>query len=211
MRFENWTLPPHPLARVMESPHLIGWNVPPEELKYIQEHWLVYPEPDKSLHLLLGLVYIFFFIMSIVGNGVVIWIFSTAKSLRTASNMFVVNLAFCDFMMMSKAPIFIYNSFHGGFALGILGCRIFATMGTLSGIGQGMTNACIAYDRFTTITRPFDGKVSRTKALIMIFFVWAYTIPWAVMPLLEVWGRYGPGILIVEPALLYITSENSIK
>ncbi|CAH1962393.1 unnamed protein product [Acanthoscelides obtectus] len=211
MRFENWTLPPHPLARVMESPHLIGWNVPPEELKYIQEHWLVYPEPDKSLHLLLGLVYIFFFIMSIVGNGVVIWIFSTAKSLRTASNMFVVNLAFCDFMMMSKAPIFIYNSFHGGFALGILGCRIFATMGTLSGIGQGMTNACIAYDRFTTITRPFDGKVSRTKALIMIFFVWAYTIPWAVMPLLEVWGRYGPEGFLTACTFDFLTRRFDIQ
>nr|CAH7757597.1 unnamed protein product [Callosobruchus chinensis] len=193
MRFENWTLPPNPLPRVMESPHLIGWNVPPDELKYIQEHWLVYPEPDKSLHLLLGLVYIFFFIMSIVGNGIVIWIFTSAKSLRTASNMFVVNLAFCDFMMMLKAPIFIYNSFHGGFALGMLGCRVFATMGSLSGIGQGMTNACIAYDRFTTITRPFDGKVSRTKALVMILFVWAYTIPWALMPLFEIWGRFGPG------------------
>lgn len=107
--------------------------------------------------------------------------------------MFVVNLAFCDFMMMLKAPIFIYNSFNHGFATGILGCRIFATMGALSGIGAGMTNACIAYDRYTTITRPFDGKLTKTKALIMVIFIWIYTIPWAVLPLVEVWGRYVPG------------------
>lgn len=71
-----------------------------------------------------------------------------AKSLRTPSNLFVVNLAFCDFFMMLKTPIFIYNSFNTGFATGHLGCQIFAFIGSLSGIGAGMTNAAIAYDRY---------------------------------------------------------------
>lgn len=117
----------------------------------------------------------------------------SSKSLRTASNMFVVNLAICDFMMMAKTPIFIYNSFYQGYATGHLGCQIFAFVGSLSGIGAGMTNACIAYDRYTTITRPFDGKMTRTKSLLMIIFVWLYTFPWAVLPFLEVWGRFAPG------------------
>lgn len=120
--------------------------------------------------------------------------------------MFVVNLAICDFVMMIKTPIFIYNSFYRGFALGQFGCQVFAFMGSLSGIGAGMTNACIAYDRYTTITRPFDGKVTKTKALVMIIFVWGYTIPWAVLPLLEVWGRFAPG----NPHL-GITSKNLPK
>lgn len=71
-----------------------------------------------------------------------------AKSLRTSSNLFVVNLAFCDFFMMMKTPIFIYNSFNTGFATGHLGCQIFAFIGSLSGIGASMTNAAIAYDRY---------------------------------------------------------------
>lgn len=50
--------------------------------------------------------------------------------------------------MMLKAPIFIYNSFNTGFATGHLGCQLFAFMGSLSGIGAGMTNAAIAYDRY---------------------------------------------------------------
>ena len=111
--------------------------------------------------------------------------------------MFVVNLAICDFMMMLKAPIFIYNSFNRGFALGHLGCQIFAFMGSLSGIGASTTNACIAYDRYATITKPFDGKLSRTKAFVLIICVWVYTVPWAVMPLTEVWGRFGPGMFFI--------------
>lgn len=111
--------------------------------------------------------------------------------------MFVVNLAFLDFLMMLKAPFFIYNSFKQGFAAGMLGCRLFAMTGAISGIGAGMTNACIAYDRFTTITRPFDGKITRTKAIIMIMFVWIYALPWTFMPMFEVWGRFVPGILVI--------------
>lgn len=137
----------------------------------------------------------------------------SAKSLQTPSNIFVVNLAICDFLMMIKTPIFIYNSFNRGFASGIVGygilisfqqmskrlsnilfsCQVFAFIGSLSGIGAGMTNACIAYDRYNVITRPFESKLTRTKALFIVFLIWGYTVPWAVLPLMEVWGRYVPG------------------
>ncbi|KAJ8943599.1 hypothetical protein NQ318_006601 [Aromia moschata] len=206
----NWTSSPVYEARVMDTlngrtVHHLGWNVDPEDLVQIPEHWFKYPEPDYSLHLLLGMVYVFFFLASIIGNGLVLWIFTTAKSLHTPSNMFVVNLAFCDFMMMLKSPVFIYNSFNFGFASGAVGCRIFGTMGALSGIGAGTTNACIAYDRYMTITRPFDGKLSKTKAMVMIGFVWLYTIPWAVMPLLEVWGRFVPEGYLTACSFDYLT------
>nr|QWV42658.1 ultraviolet sensitive opsin [Eulasia bombylius] len=181
--------------RVMEpngGRKMLGWNVPPEELIHIPEHWLVYPAPEDSLHYLLAMVYVAFFVMAILGNGLVIWIFSAAKSLRTPSNMFVVNLAFCDFMMMAKAPIFIYNSFYTGFAAGQLGCQIFAIIGTLSGIGAAMTNVCIAFDRYRTISNPLEGKLSRTKAAALLVGVWVYVVPWAVMPALQIWGRFAP-------------------
>nr|QWV42690.1 ultraviolet sensitive opsin [Scraptia sp. CRS 2021] len=204
------TTHPYFQSRLVESidgvRHKLGWNVPPEELIHIPQHWLSYQEPEASLHFLLGLLYIGFFFMATIGNGLVIWIFSTSKSLRTASNMFVVNLAFCDFFMMIKTPIFIYNSFYRGFALGHFGCQIFAFIGSLSGIGAGMTNACIAYDRYTTITRPFDGKITRTKALVMIIAVWVYTVPWAVLPLLEVWGRFAPEGYLTACSFDYLTN-----
>lgn len=73
--------------------------------------------------------------------------FNRTKCLRTSSNLLILNLAILDFIMMAKAPIFIYNSAMRGFATGAFGCQIFALMGAYSGIGAGMTNACIAYDR----------------------------------------------------------------
>lgn len=119
--------------------------------------------------------------------------------------MFVVNLAICDFFMMVKTPLFIYNSFNRGFATGHLGCQIFAFIGSLTGIGAGVTNACIAYDRYTTIAKPFDGKLTRTKALFMIMGVWIYAVPWGVLPLLEFWGRFVPEGYLTSCSFDYLT------
>lgn len=93
---------------------------------------------------------------------------------------------------MSKAPLFIYNSFMRGYVTGHVGCQIYAFIGSLSGIGAGMTNAFIAYDRYNTIARPFKGKMVRTKSVVIVGFIWLYTIPCTVLPLLEVWGRFVP-------------------
>ena len=56
-------------------PRMLGWNVPPEELHHIPEHWLKYPEPNPALHHMLALLYVLFMFMSLTGNGLVIWIF----------------------------------------------------------------------------------------------------------------------------------------
>jgi r-opsin len=55
----------------------MGWNIPADELRQIPEHWLTYPEPEASMHFLLGLIYTAFTVFSLVGNGLVLWIFST--------------------------------------------------------------------------------------------------------------------------------------
>lgn len=70
-----------------------------------------------------------------------------AKPLRTPSNIFVINLALCDFVMMAKAPIFIYSSVNRGYQGHFL-CQLFGVAGAFSGLGASATNAAIAYDRF---------------------------------------------------------------
>lgn len=57
--------------------------------------------------------------MSVTGNGMVIYIFSTTKSLRTPSNLLVVNLAVSDFLMMfCMVPPMVFNSYFETWMLG---------------------------------------------------------------------------------------------
>lgn len=43
------------------------------------------------------------------------------RTLRTPGNILVANLALSDFLMLTKTPIFIFNSFNLGPALGKTG------------------------------------------------------------------------------------------
>lgn len=74
---DNFTAVLRPEARLSAETRYLGWNVAPEDLPHIPEHWLKYPEPEASLHYLLGLLYIAFTIFALVGNGLVIWVFSS--------------------------------------------------------------------------------------------------------------------------------------
>jgi r-opsin len=183
----------------------LGWNVSPEDRVQIPEHWLSYPEPEASIHYLLAILCIAFIIVGSIGNGLVIWVFTAAKPLKTPSNIFVVNLALFDFLMMMELPMFVYNSFYRGFAFGVTGCKIYAAMGAVAGIGASATNACIAFDRYNTIARPFAGKITRKKALFMAGLVWCYTAPWATLPFIELWGRYVPEGFLTACTFDYLT------
>ncbi|KAI5645383.1 7 transmembrane receptor (rhodopsin family) domain-containing protein [Phthorimaea operculella] len=200
-----------PLRSNNPGVEMLGEGLPPEDLAVVPEHWLAFPAPPVSAHTALALLYCFFTAAALIGNGMVIFVFSTSKVLRTPSNLLILNLAILDFIMMAKAPIFIYNSAMRGFATGALGCKIFALMGAYSGIGASMTNACIAYDRHSTITRPLDGRLSQGKVLLMITFIWIYCTPWALMPLFEVWGRYVPEGYLTSCTFDYLTNTFDTK
>lgn len=132
--------------------------------------------------------------INIVGIWIIIFKLNfRAKSLRTPSNVFVINLAFCDFIMMTKAPMFIYNSFKQGYALGPFWCQIFALVGSFSGIGASMSNVFIAMDRYNVITNPLEGKLTMPKAIFFVILIWCYTTPWALFPYFQIWGRFVPG------------------
>ncbi|XP_043242610.1 opsin, ultraviolet-sensitive-like [Amphibalanus amphitrite] len=186
------TLPTHlPLSSEVR---MLGWNTPDDYLTHVNEHWLSFRAPDPVAHYVLGMLYIIFHIVSVLGNGSVLWIFLTTKELRTPSNLFIINLASMDFLMMLKTPIMIYNSFHQGPALGWVGCAVFATIGTISGAGSSCANALIAYDRYKKISDPMgvDFRMTCRRALCLIALMWVYISPWVVLPLLELFSRFTP-------------------
>ncbi|XP_050427653.1 opsin, ultraviolet-sensitive-like isoform X2 [Adelges cooleyi] len=133
-----------------------------------------------------------------------------AKPLRTPSNIFVVNLAFCDFMMLTKAPLFIHSTLFVGY-LEHVHCQAFAAIGAISGIGAATTNAAIAYDRYNTIARPFDGRMTYGKAFFIVICIWCYAIPWIYLPLSETWSRYVPEGFLTTCSFDYLTPTNEIR
>lgn len=94
-------------------------KVPPEMLYLVDPHWYKFPPLNPLWHGILGFVIGVLGFISVTGNGMVIYIFSTTKSLRTPSNLLVVNLAFSDFfMMLAMSPAMVINCYNETWALG---------------------------------------------------------------------------------------------
>ncbi|CAL7941224.1 unnamed protein product [Xylocopa violacea] len=171
----------------------LGWNVPPEHSELVHPHWRGFIAPAKYWHIGLALIYLILLVMSVVGNFCVVWIFSTSKSLRTPSNMFIVSLAIFDVIMAFEMPMFLVNSFLERMIGWEIGCDVFAMFGSVSGMGQAITNAAIAFDRYRTISCPIDGRLNSKQAAVIIALTWFWVTPFSTLPLLRIWGRYTTG------------------
>ncbi|KAJ8679213.1 hypothetical protein QAD02_015000 [Eretmocerus hayati] len=56
-----------------------------------------------------------------------------------------------------------------------------------------MTNAAIAYDRYRTISCPIDGRLNGSQAAVIVAFTWFWSMPFTVLPIAKIWGRYTTG------------------
>lgn len=184
----------------------------PEDMKdLIHPHWNTFPPVNPMWHYVLGIVYIILGIISLLGNGVVIKLFTQCKELRGTANMFVVNLAFSDFcMMLTQFPMFVWNSFNGGVWLfGPAACALYACTGSIFGNTSIMTLACISYDRYNVIVRGMAGSpMTSKKAILFISFCWFWSISWSIMPYFG-FGRYIPEGILDSCSFDYLTRDDT--
>jgi r-opsin len=210
MNFNESTSGPFAEAWKYES-KMNGWNTPADYKAYIHPHWMKYEEPNPMLHHLLGVIYIGFMFASVLGNGCVIWIFSSAKELKTPSNIVIMNLAICDFIMMLKTPVFIMNSFNEGPVFGRLGCSIYGLMGAFTGPGAAITNAVIAYDRYRCVSDPMGKRWSLSQASMAVLGCWLYAAPCALLPFFEVVNRFVPEGYLTSCTFDYMSDTMETK
>ncbi|KAK0161652.1 hypothetical protein PV327_008071 [Microctonus hyperodae] len=190
---------------------LLGWNIPPEHSDMVHPYWRGFLAPGKFWHIGLALLYFMLMCMSLVGNGCVIWIFSTSKSLKTPSNFFVINLALFDILMMIEMPMLIINSFLERPIGWQIGCDIYAALGSVSGIGSAINNAAIAYDRYKTISCPIDGRLNGKQAAVIIALTWFWSMPFTILPMTQVWGRFAPEGFLTTCSFDYLTEDQDTR
>nr|APY20511.1 long wavelength sensitive opsin [Macrosiagon limbatum] len=168
-------------------------KVPPDMLHLIDSYWYQFPPLNPLWHGILGFVFGVLGFISVVGNGMVIYIFSSTKALRTPSNLLVLNLAVSDFMMMSTlCPMVVINSYYETWILGPLWCDLHAMFGSLFGCGSIWTMVFIALDRYNVIVKGLSAKPLTMKtAFLRIILIWLIALIWTVAPVVG-WNRYVP-------------------
>lgn len=168
-------------------------SVPQEMLSLVDNYWYQWAPMNPLWHSLLGFTIALFSIIALTGNFIVIYIFTKTKTLRTPSNLYVVNLAVSDFMIMfTMGPPMVVNCYYETWVFGPLACEIYAMCGSLFGCVSIWTMILIASDRYNVIVKGMAGKpLSHGAAVLRILIVWTLSAVWTAAPMFG-WGRYVP-------------------
>ncbi|XP_046429454.1 melanopsin-like isoform X1 [Neodiprion fabricii] len=174
-------------------------------------HWLKFPPPSPAAYYTLAVLYAIIMVFGICGNAFAIYMFLRCRSLRTPANVLVMNLAVSDLLLLSKMPIFIYNSIYHGPALGNFACQLYGFLGGLTGTVSIMTLASIAADRYNVVAEPFK-RTTYARARVTVALTWVYGATFAGLPLVvPSLGRYKPEGYLTSCSFDYLTPEPRVK
>nr|WCQ76403.1 long wavelength sensitive opsin 2 [Agrilus zanthoxylumi] len=206
--FAAWTAQRVMSAGAFGGNYTVVDKVPPEMLYLVDHHWYQYPPMNPLWHGILGFVIGILGCISVAGNGMVVYIFSSTKSLRTPSNLLVVNLAFSDFsMMFTMSPPMVINCYYETWVLGPLMCEIYGMLGSLFGCTSIWTMTAIAMDRYNVIVKGLSAKPMNKKgALFRILLIWLFSLIWTLAPMFG-WNRYVPEGNMTACGTDYLTQD----
>ncbi|XP_020609656.1 tachykinin-like peptides receptor 86C [Orbicella faveolata] len=108
---------------------------------------------------------LFTFLVSVIGNSLVIYVITKHRSMRTSTNCLIMNLAICDLLItVLLAPLFITQLYIGytwfGGTLGNVTCKILSFVGSLLLFCSIFNLVVIALDRYLAVARPLKYKLS---------------------------------------------------
>ncbi|XP_060068706.1 rhodopsin, GQ-coupled-like [Ylistrum balloti] len=179
---------------------------------YIHPHWKQFPPVSDTWHYFIGLFITVVGISGVIGNIVVISIFTTTKTLKSPSNMLIVNLALSDltFSAVNGFPLLTVSAFNTRWVFGDVACQFYGFIGGIFGLMSINTLAMISIDRCICITRPLQAAriMTRKTAFMMIVVVWVWAVGWSLLPLFGL-GAYIPEGFQTSCTFDYLTKSTS--
>ncbi|KAL8565511.1 hypothetical protein ACOMHN_049487 [Nucella lapillus] len=180
---------------------------------FIHPHWKQFPPISPGWHYAIGVFITVVGISGTLGNLLVIYIFGTTKSLRSPSNMYVVNLALSDLTFSAGNDLLLaISAFNRRWTFGKVACELYGLIGGVFGLMSINSMAVISLDRYNVIARPMKASrsLSYRKAFALIMLVWVWSIAWSVPPLFG-WGAYIPEGFQTSCTFDYLTRNDYFR
>ncbi|KZS19306.1 neuropeptide FF receptor 2 [Daphnia magna] len=112
-------------------------------------------------------------IVSLVGNGLVIYLMATNRFLRTSINIFIWNLAIADLLTILLFPwIILIIDLYQMFILGAVICQIEGFLRVMLMLVDVFSLLAVSCDRFFAIVFPFRPRMGHLAAYIICGVIW---------------------------------------
>lgn len=104
------------------------------------------------------------FVIGLAGNSIVVAIYSFYKKQKTRTDVYILNLAVADLLLLFTLPFWAVNAVHG-WVLGKVMCKVTSALYTINFVSGMQFLACISIDRYSAVVRapgpPGAGKPCR--------------------------------------------------
>ncbi|XP_061609667.1 opsin 7, group member b [Phyllopteryx taeniolatus] len=157
------------------------------------ETYLFVSRISKDNDFLMGTLYTIFGVLSVLGNGILLFVAYRKKSSLKPAEYFVVNLAISDLMMtISLFPIAVPSAYAHKWLYNKTTCTVYAFCGVLFGLCSLTNLTVLSSVCWLKVCYPYYGnKFSYCHACLLVAGVWCYAAVFAAGPL-SGWGKYGP-------------------
>ncbi|MFH4978490.1 hypothetical protein AB6A40_005199 [Gnathostoma spinigerum] len=119
------------------------------------------------------LVYGTLMIMGLIGNGGVLFAVLNNRRLRSARNIFLLNLILADILLcLTAIPVTPWYGITKDWQFGSLMCRLMPLSNSCSVFVTSWSLTAIAIDKFIHIIDPTRASVSVRKATLLTLFIW---------------------------------------
>ncbi|KAK3100243.1 hypothetical protein FSP39_016884 [Pinctada imbricata] len=142
----------------------------------------------KPLTMVLIFLYVVVFVLGIMGNVFVIMTVLKYKRMRTLTNMYLVNLAIGDLLVLIFCiPITLGNYIYTDFIFGTFLCKFTPFLQGSAVAISSLSLLTISVNRYVAIHTPLRAKIvfSKRKVCLSIFCVWVISFG-SFIPLLVV-------------------------
>ncbi|CAD5224184.1 unnamed protein product [Bursaphelenchus okinawaensis] len=127
-----------------------------------------------TVQALFGLVYLVLFVLGLVGNGGVFLAVLQNKRLRSARNIFLLNLILTDILLcLTGIPVTPWYALSKEWVFGSLMCRLMPLSNSCSVFVTSWSLTAIAIDKFMHIIDPTREQFSMKLAGMVTVLIWA--------------------------------------
>ncbi|XP_035511784.1 opsin-5-like [Morone saxatilis] len=131
------------------------------------ETFLLVSRISKDIDILMGTLYIIFGVLSMLGNGILLFVAYRKKSSLKPAEFFVVNLAISDMgMTITLFPLAIFSAYAHRWMFNKMACTIYAFCGVLFGLCSLTNLTVLSSVCWLKVCCPNYGKTTCLCALI---------------------------------------------
>ncbi|XP_051944164.1 kappa-type opioid receptor [Hippocampus zosterae] len=131
-------------------------------------------EPMSPIHPVIVAVYSLVFVVGLVGNCLVMYVIIRYTKMKTATNIYILNLAVADALVTTTIPFQSTDFLLSSWPFGEVACKVFISIDYYNMFTSIFTLTMMSVDRYVAVCHPVKALDFRTpvKAKVINVLIW---------------------------------------